>query len=393
MISGEEGIRKPDRTIYELALKRMELDAAEIVFVDDLAGNLKPARELGMETVHHSSGGETVTQLERLFGIRLCATPDRPLRREQPPRRRARRSPPREALLGALLEVAHVRDEQRGEGRGGADEPAGDQRAADADRGGDGARQREAERQQADRDQPVEARNAAQHRSRDMPLLDGRPDDRARRLERVERQARQHQLPERRREPVSDDRERRRRPDHVHEGDEAPREPALAHDDRAGHRAQPARGEDEAQIGRGSAEVVLDEQRDEDLHRPHEAQVGHGGARERRPQPRPAPDVAPALEQLARGGAMRRRRRALRGGIRSISSAPAEIRNDAPSRRNTDPAPATAIRMPPSAGPAIRRTSGRASWSSALACASRSLGRSSGTIASNAGAKNAAAVP
>ena len=71
VISGEEGIRKPDRSIYELAIKRMELHPPEIVFVDDLAGNLKPARELGMETVHHSSGGETVMELERLFGLPL----------------------------------------------------------------------------------------------------------------------------------------------------------------------------------------------------------------------------------------------------------------------------------------------------------------------------------
>ena len=71
VISGEEGVRKPDRAIYELALRRMALDARQIVFVDDLVGNLGPARELGMECVHHTSGGETVTQLEHLFGLRL----------------------------------------------------------------------------------------------------------------------------------------------------------------------------------------------------------------------------------------------------------------------------------------------------------------------------------
>jgi epoxide hydrolase-like predicted phosphatase len=71
VISGEEGVRKPDRSIYELAVGRMALEPGQIVFVDDLAGNLKPARELGMQCVHHTSGGETVTQLERLFGLRL----------------------------------------------------------------------------------------------------------------------------------------------------------------------------------------------------------------------------------------------------------------------------------------------------------------------------------
>ena len=71
VISGEEGIRKPDRAIYELALERMALPAGEIVFVDDLPGNLKPAAQLGMRTIHHPDAGATVTELERLFGLRL----------------------------------------------------------------------------------------------------------------------------------------------------------------------------------------------------------------------------------------------------------------------------------------------------------------------------------
>lgn len=71
VISGEEGIRKPDRAIYELALERMALPAGEIVFVDDLPGNLKPAAQLGMRTIHHTSAGATVTELEGLFGLRL----------------------------------------------------------------------------------------------------------------------------------------------------------------------------------------------------------------------------------------------------------------------------------------------------------------------------------
>ena len=41
------------------------------MFVDDLPGNLKPARELGMATVHHTDAQDTVPQLERLLGVRL----------------------------------------------------------------------------------------------------------------------------------------------------------------------------------------------------------------------------------------------------------------------------------------------------------------------------------
>ena len=52
MISSEVGLRKGDPAIYELAAApRIPPEAC--VFVDDLPGNLKPARSLGMATVLH----------------------------------------------------------------------------------------------------------------------------------------------------------------------------------------------------------------------------------------------------------------------------------------------------------------------------------------------------
>lgn len=71
VISGEEGMRKPDAPIYELAIGRMELPAHEIVFVDDLDHNLEPARELGLLTIHHRDTDETLAELERLTGVSL----------------------------------------------------------------------------------------------------------------------------------------------------------------------------------------------------------------------------------------------------------------------------------------------------------------------------------
>ncbi|MBU3674442.1 MAG: HAD family phosphatase [Solirubrobacteraceae bacterium] len=71
VISGEEGMRKPDAPIYELAIGRMELPAHEIVFVDDLDRNLEPARELGLLTIHHRDTDETLAELERLTGVSL----------------------------------------------------------------------------------------------------------------------------------------------------------------------------------------------------------------------------------------------------------------------------------------------------------------------------------
>lgn len=71
VISGEEGIRKPETRIYELAIERMELPAPEIVFVDDLDHNLEPARELGLITIHHRSADQTLAELEELTGVGL----------------------------------------------------------------------------------------------------------------------------------------------------------------------------------------------------------------------------------------------------------------------------------------------------------------------------------
>jgi len=71
VISGEVGIRKPDPHIYELGAAAVELPPEACVFVDDLPGNLKPARALGMTTVHHVRADETITELEALLGIPL----------------------------------------------------------------------------------------------------------------------------------------------------------------------------------------------------------------------------------------------------------------------------------------------------------------------------------
>jgi epoxide hydrolase-like predicted phosphatase len=71
VISGEVGLRKPDPRIYALGAEAIELPPEACVFVDDLPGNLKPARELGMATVHHVRAEETIPELEDLLGVSL----------------------------------------------------------------------------------------------------------------------------------------------------------------------------------------------------------------------------------------------------------------------------------------------------------------------------------
>ena len=71
VISAEEGIRKPDRRMYELGAQRAGAAPAQCVYVDDLPFNLTPAEELGMATIHHTSAEQTIPELERLLGVRL----------------------------------------------------------------------------------------------------------------------------------------------------------------------------------------------------------------------------------------------------------------------------------------------------------------------------------
>jgi epoxide hydrolase-like predicted phosphatase len=73
VISGEEGIRKPARRMYELGAERAGVAPEQCVYVDDLPFNLTPAEELGMATVHHTSAETTIPALERLLGVSLRA--------------------------------------------------------------------------------------------------------------------------------------------------------------------------------------------------------------------------------------------------------------------------------------------------------------------------------
>lgn len=71
VISGEVGLRKPEREIFDLTCARLALGAERCVFVDDLEMNVAAAHELGMTGVLHRSFEETAGRLESLFGLAL----------------------------------------------------------------------------------------------------------------------------------------------------------------------------------------------------------------------------------------------------------------------------------------------------------------------------------
>jgi putative hydrolase of the HAD superfamily len=65
-ISAEEGVMKPDRRIFNIALTRAGVQPQEAAFVDDFSENVEAARALGMAGVHFVDpilARETVSQL------------------------------------------------------------------------------------------------------------------------------------------------------------------------------------------------------------------------------------------------------------------------------------------------------------------------------------------
>jgi putative hydrolase of the HAD superfamily len=72
--SAVEGLRKPDPRIYALALVRLDVLASEVVFLDDLGINLKPAREMGMTTIKVGDPAVALAELEATLGFSLRAS-------------------------------------------------------------------------------------------------------------------------------------------------------------------------------------------------------------------------------------------------------------------------------------------------------------------------------
>jgi epoxide hydrolase-like predicted phosphatase len=71
VISGDEGMHKPEPAIYELGCERVGLAPEECVFVDDLRENCEGAETVGMTAVLHRGAERTLPRLEELLGVEL----------------------------------------------------------------------------------------------------------------------------------------------------------------------------------------------------------------------------------------------------------------------------------------------------------------------------------
>jgi len=65
------GLRKPDPRIYVLACRELGVEPARTAFLDDIGGNLKPARALGMATIKVDHPERALVELGALLGLDL----------------------------------------------------------------------------------------------------------------------------------------------------------------------------------------------------------------------------------------------------------------------------------------------------------------------------------
>ncbi|MBT2373279.1 HAD family hydrolase [Pseudomonas fluorescens] len=71
VVSGEVKQIKPDAAIYHTSLGQVrahlpDIQPAEVVFIDDVAGNVEAAIDLGWQGIHHVSGEQTGERLRAL---------------------------------------------------------------------------------------------------------------------------------------------------------------------------------------------------------------------------------------------------------------------------------------------------------------------------------------
>ena len=66
VISGIEGVAKPDPRIFQILLGRYRLEPAATVFIDDSPGNVAAARDLGMIGLRYTSPGGLRDRLRSL---------------------------------------------------------------------------------------------------------------------------------------------------------------------------------------------------------------------------------------------------------------------------------------------------------------------------------------
>lgn len=65
------GMRKPDPRVYRHACERLAVRPREVIYLDDIGSNLKPARELGIRTILVTDPDQALADLQVALGFEL----------------------------------------------------------------------------------------------------------------------------------------------------------------------------------------------------------------------------------------------------------------------------------------------------------------------------------
>jgi 2-haloacid dehalogenase len=66
LVSGEVGVIKPDRRIFELLIERFAIDPEHAVYIDDVEANVAAARPFGIHGIHFTTPAALREELVRL---------------------------------------------------------------------------------------------------------------------------------------------------------------------------------------------------------------------------------------------------------------------------------------------------------------------------------------
>ena len=65
--SCDVGMRKPNKKIYALTLRKLKVNANESIFIDNRDWNTKPAEKLGMKAILFKNNKQTIREIENLL--------------------------------------------------------------------------------------------------------------------------------------------------------------------------------------------------------------------------------------------------------------------------------------------------------------------------------------
>jgi len=66
VVSGEEGIIKPEPEIFLIAAERLKVKPEECLFIDDIERNVEGAKAVGMIGIQYVSNAQIISFLEKV---------------------------------------------------------------------------------------------------------------------------------------------------------------------------------------------------------------------------------------------------------------------------------------------------------------------------------------